>query len=494
MDQTTAATNTTTTTTTPTKNESTDVEPGSVALSTASMIVSFDGPDDRYNPRNWPFSKRVYTSLLYSMASFGSVWASTAYAPANEKVAEQFAVSSEVALLGTSLLLLGWGFGPFLWAPLSEIYGRKWAVLLPYAVSTVMSVGTATAKDIQTVLLTRFFTGFLGTAPITCMGGVMVDLWGASQRGNAIVGYMLLVCGGPNLAPVVGGAIVLCGASWRWTEYGTILVLGLLFIDETYSPVLLTRKARALRKATGNWALHAEWEEKDIVFKELAVQFGLRPLQMLVTPICLTVSIYASFIYGVFYASLASFPILFQDTRGWNSLAGALPFLAVLVGIVGGAALSWHSQQHYNRMLAANGGRAVPEARLPPMKLASFVLAGGLFLMGWASTPSVHWIVPTVGVAMMGFAFYTIFTSAVNYIVDTFHRWGASAMAANTFARSVFAAALPLLVRPWYERLGNGWACSVLGCFAVLNIPIPFVFAKYGPQIRARGKYTSNVT
>lgn len=60
-----------------------------------------------------------------------------------------------------------------------------------------MSIGTATAKDIQTVLITRFFTGFLGAAPITCMGGVMVDLWKPSQRGNAIVGYTLAVCGGP---------------------------------------------------------------------------------------------------------------------------------------------------------------------------------------------------------------------------------------------------------------------------------------------------------
>nr|POE90251.1 efflux pump bik6 [Quercus suber] len=83
------------------------------ATSTASIdpqsrdVVDFTGPDDPYNPINWPFWKKVYTSLLYSLTSVGSVWASTAYAPANHEVAQRFGVSDEVALLGTSLLLVG---------------------------------------------------------------------------------------------------------------------------------------------------------------------------------------------------------------------------------------------------------------------------------------------------------------------------------------------------------------------------------------------------
>lgn len=99
--------------------------------------------------------------------------------------------------MATADLANSWGFGPLFWAPLSEVYGRKWPVLIPFFISIVMSFGTATAKDIQTVLITRFFTGFFGAAPITCTGGVYVDIWDASQRGNAIVGYTLAVCGGP---------------------------------------------------------------------------------------------------------------------------------------------------------------------------------------------------------------------------------------------------------------------------------------------------------
>jgi hypothetical protein len=99
-----------------------------------------------------------------------------------------------------------WAFGPLLWAPLSEVYGRKWPILVPVFISTVMSFGTAAAKDIQTVLITRFFNGFFGSAPITSTGAVFVDLWTPTQRGMAIVGYTFCVCGGPVSLQTCGGS------------------------------------------------------------------------------------------------------------------------------------------------------------------------------------------------------------------------------------------------------------------------------------------------
>ena len=78
-------------------------------------------------------------------------------------------------------------------------YGRKPAVLAPYFVAACFSFGTATAKDIQTVLLTRFFAGLFGSAPVTNTGGVLGDIWSPQQRGTAIVFYAFAVVGGPTL-------------------------------------------------------------------------------------------------------------------------------------------------------------------------------------------------------------------------------------------------------------------------------------------------------
>jgi MFS family permease len=91
-----------------------------------------------------------------------------------------------------------------IFAPMSEVYGRKPAVLIPYFISGCFALGTASAKDIQTVLITRFFTGLFGSAPVTNTGGVLGDLWSPQQRGNALVGYAFAVVAGPTLGPIAG--------------------------------------------------------------------------------------------------------------------------------------------------------------------------------------------------------------------------------------------------------------------------------------------------
>ncbi|MCJ1247164.1 hypothetical protein MMC30_004376 [Trapelia coarctata] len=463
------------------------------------VLVDFDGPDDPYRPLNWPMRKKVITTALYGFTTMGATFASSVYSPAVGVVSKDYEVGTEVSLLGLSLLLAGFGTGPLLWAPLSEVYGRKPAVLIPYFLAGIFSFATGAGKDIQTILITRFFTGFFGSAPVTNTGGVLGDIWPATQRATAIVFYAFAVVGGPVLGPIIGGAFIQTNVSWRWTEILTgilmtfIWLLDILILDESYAPVLLVYKARRLRISTGNWALHAKHEEWDVSLKEMFVKFGIRPFQMLLTPICFAVALYASFVYGILYANLASFPIEFEGERGWNPLVGALPFLGLLVGILLGGAANILNAKFYAKRFHANGNKPVPEARLPPMMFGSVFFAGGLFLFGWTSSKDIHWIAPVMGTVLLGFGFFTIFQSALNYLIDTFQRYAASAIAANTFLRSVLALAFPLFVDPMYSKLGIPWATSVFAFFGVLLIPIPFAFYTYGPKIRSRGKYTANM-
>ena len=109
---------------------------------------------------------------------------------------------------------------------------------------------------------------------------------------------------------------------------------------------------------------------------KLAVRSGLRSFQMLLTPIC---SFYASFVYGIHYANLASFPIKFEDEFGWNMLVRALHFLAFFVSFPSGEA-NLLNQSYYNRCFTAAEIKAVLEARLPPMIFGSILFASGFFV------------------------------------------------------------------------------------------------------------------
>lgn len=205
-----------------------------------------------------------------------------------------------------------------------------------------------------------------------------------------------------------------------------VLFLDVLILDESYPPVLLVRKASRLRHESGNWALHARHEEWDVSLRELGKKYMVRPFQILTTPIGMAVALYASFCYGLLYATLTAFPISYQEQRGWNPLVGSLPFLALLVGILIGACLNVLNQKYYFKRFRANNNRAVPEARLPPMMLGSVFFAAGLFVFGWTSDKSIPWIASCVGAAMVGLGFFTIFQAALNYLIDTFQQVSSS--------------------------------------------------------------------
>ncbi|OJD26772.1 hypothetical protein ACJ73_01845 [Blastomyces percursus] len=460
------------------------------------VIVDFDGPDDAYNPINWPFRKKAITTLLYGLTTMGSTWSSAVYSPGIAQVDADFNVSEQVGVLGVSLLLFGFGVGPLLWAPLSELYGRKPAVLFPYFIAAIFMFAAGSAKDIQTVLISRFFSGFFGSAPITNTGGVLSDLFPPEERAVAIVGYALAVVGGPSLGPIVGAAIVQSDLRWRWTEYITgimmifFLILDVIFIDESYPAALLVKKALRLRHETGNWALHARHEEWDVSFTEMANKYLIVPFQLLGTPICLLVATYASFVYGILYLSLSSFPIAFIEVRGWGHLVGHLPFLGLLAGVILGGGINIYNQKFYLKKFYANNRRPVPEARLPPMMVGSVFFSAGLFIFGWTSPPHIPWIAQVIGTVSMGFGFFTVFQAALNYLIDTFPTVSASAVGANTFLRSCFAGAFPLFARVMYGKLGVPWASSLLGFVSLPLILIPYLFYIYGRRIRARGKWS----
>ncbi|KAG7105227.1 MFS transporter prlG like protein [Verticillium longisporum] len=97
-----------------------------------------------------------------------------------------------------------------------------------------------------------------------------------------------------------------------------------------------------------------------------------------------------------------------------------------------------------------------------------------------------HWIVPILGTAVAGFGNLLIFMSLQLYLVDAFSVYAASALAANTVARSLAGAFLPLAGLPMYEALGIGWGNTVLGIISAVMIPVAYAIIRYGQYLRQR--------
>jgi len=127
--------------------------------------------------------------------------------------------------------------------------------------------------------------------------------------------------------------------------------------------------------------------------------------------------------------------------------------------------------------------------RLPLACLGGPLFVVSLFWLGWTARADIHWIVPTLSALPFGLGFLLIFMGELNYLVDAYEVYAASAMGAASCVRSVFGVVLPFAAKPMYDRLGVAWACSLLGVLSLLMSLIPFVFIRYGDRIRAGSKF-----
>jgi len=105
----------------------------------------------------------------------------------------------------TTTFLLGYCVGPLFWGPGSELYGRRPILVISIVSYTLFILGQALATNIETLLVTRFLSGFFACAPLTIAGGVMADMWDAQTRGLAVSLFSASVFLGPVLGPIISG-------------------------------------------------------------------------------------------------------------------------------------------------------------------------------------------------------------------------------------------------------------------------------------------------
>jgi len=252
---------------------------------------------------NWPTTKKWIVTVTMGIMTFSVTFASSVFSTATTQTSKEFGVSQEVMILGTSLFVLGFAFGPLLWSPISELYGRRVPLFTGFFIFAIFQIAVAVAQNLYTIFICRFFGGFFASSPLAIIGGAMADFWDPVTRGFAVAIFAGATFIGPVAGPIVGGFIVDSYLGWRWTEYITAIMafffgfVGLLIIPETFAPVLLQKRATRIRHETRNWAIHAKADEQQIDFKELTTKYLLKPAKMLfLEPILILITLYMGFI------------------------------------------------------------------------------------------------------------------------------------------------------------------------------------------------------
>lgn len=472
------------------------------AYESRAFTVGWD-ENDPMNPRNINTFRRWIIVIICSLGSLCVTCTSSMYTATYDQITEEFNCSRLIATLGLSFFIWGLGIGQLVLGPLSEFYGRRYIYITSFALFLIWLIPCAVAKNIETMIICRFFNGIAGSAFLSVAGGTVGDLFARHELSAPMMLYTASPFVGPEVGPLVGGFINQF-TTWRWTFYvlltwtGVLLISIVLFVPETYHPVLLRRKAEAIRKETGDQRWKAPIEKLNRSVAQTVLSSIYRPVLLLtLEPMCLCLCIFSAILLGIIYLFFGAFQLVFGSVYGLELWQRGLCFLGLFGGMVFAILSDPFWRRVYQRLEEKHKRTEgttedfQPEWRLPPAILGGPLVTMGLFIFAWTIYPHVHWIAPIIGSASFGAGTILVYSGIFTFSVDAYPIYAASSLAANSFARSTFGGVFPLFGIQMYNSLGYHWASSLLAFLTLLMAPFPYIFFRYGSRIRQKSRFAA---
>jgi len=137
----------------------------------------------------------------------------------------------------------------------------------------------------------------------------------------------------------------------------------------------------------------------------------VRPFVLCLEPVVFFASIYLGFVYALLYTFFESYEIVFGGVYGFNLGEVGLAFLGQAVS----ACITLPLYLLYLKYVVGKNfkrtGVIVPEDRLDYGIFGSFFIPVSLFMFGWTSRESIHWMVPIVATMLYLPGIFLIFQS-----------------------------------------------------------------------------------
>ncbi|KAI1870426.1 uncharacterized protein JN550_005354 [Neoarthrinium moseri] len=466
------------------------------------FVVGWEGPDDPLNPRNWSIAKRAGCTLQISLIAAAVGCASGIDATILPQAAADLGVSDVAESLDTGMYLLGQGLGSLVAGPFSETFGRNYVYAASMVVFMLWIMACGLAPNFGAQIVFRFLAGCAASTPLVCSGGSVSDMFNSLEKTWGFPLYAIAAFGGPMIGAVMGAYIGPSTlVSWRWTEWtmlilsAVVVVLVLLFMPETYAPLLLQWKAEHLRRITGDNRYRSEHEIVEAtLFSRLKVSMT-RPFIMLTEPIIMAMTLYLSVVYIVLFTFLIGWPWIFEYPYEIGQGLSNIIFISMFVGLQ----FTFFLVPVVYRMtvkqmkLAESRGEGTqfnPEVRLWYAMLGSApAIPISLYWMGWTSSPDISIWSPILAVALFGYGVMGIFICAYMYIIDSYEIYSASALSFVSLVRYVCAGGMTVVGIPFYKNMGTHYTLTILASISCLLAPIPYVLYKWGHLLRKRSKY-----
>jgi MFS family permease len=385
--------------------------------STTTTVVGFT-PRDPEDPRNWTSLRKWLMVAAIIPIDLSVSWGASGFSPAAGDFAKDVGVTPQVATLGLSLYVLGLAFGPMTLAPLSEYFGRRPVYIVSYGIFLLLLLSTTYVKTLAPFLVIRLFSGYFSSTTISNFGGTIADLFHHHDTGYAMSLFLWAATGGSPTGFVLF-SFVAQGRGWHEVfqimliicfAFWVVLVVALYTLGETRHSVILLKRAKAMRRATGDERVEVPDEMKQRGPKQLFSTALARPFRFLAGEAIVQFgAAYNGFLYGLSFLFNGAFHMIFGPSGyGFDTIGVGISFLGIVFGITLGLFTNILQERYYQRRVVQAGHRDVPEARVHHAKLAAIILPLSLLAFAFLATPAVHPFFPVLASAVWGWSFYTL--------------------------------------------------------------------------------------
>ncbi|ETS76566.1 hypothetical protein PFICI_11953 [Pestalotiopsis fici W106-1] len=437
----------------------------SLALQDCEAISASDNPQGQeQNPYNRFSNKRklvivVVTSFCGVLAPFSSI----GILSATPELSDYYETTDSIINISNALYMVFMGISAPIWAPISQIYGRRPVMLLSGVLFSAFSTATIFAPNLPVYFVLRMLVALHGTPFLVVGTAIIGDIYTSLERANALSWFLFGGLFGPAIGPLVGGIIV----TYRPWQYifvlqaalsGFALVLASLLIPETIHKL-------------GDADLYG------LGFVQKATQLWrranpFRSLYLLSRPNLAMVAFASGSIMWSMYALLTPIRQVLNPRYNLTSpVESALFYLApgcgYLVGAsMGGRYCDWSLQN----VMHARKENCTPEDRLRCSLVPLGIITPACILIyGWTVQEAVGGIsVTVITMFVQGVAQLFILPALNSYCLDVMPERGAETIAVNYITRYIFAAGGTASAIPIIQSIGLGATTTIAAGFLIL--------------------------
>lgn len=184
---------------------------------------SLEPASDAQQPSHWPLT--ICLGLVAALAPLSI----DMYLPSFSAIADDFGASAAQVQFTLSVYILGFTLGQLAYGPLSDRYGRRPVLLCGISVYVAMSILCATAGDIESLTLYRFFQAIGGGAGTVLSRAIIRDRYEGVIMAKIMSLMLTIILFAPMIAPVFGGYLLIW-LGWRAVFWALVFAGGLAIV------------------------------------------------------------------------------------------------------------------------------------------------------------------------------------------------------------------------------------------------------------------------